>query len=205
MRRVVLGGQPLDQDAVDEHQRVEQHQVERDADEELDHRADRQPVLRRDRARQADPHDRGAQDHADRGDPAADHADHAEPGHRHAEQAGDPQRGERDVEAGLLVELVQAVRGADEHRVERVAADDQAREHQRRGLGHVVEQPRDQRRRGDEADRDRQAEPDVHPQPGVLDRAAPCPGSCAANRDTAWIVPVTSTLLTSDAMSATRL
>ena len=31
------------------------------------------------------------------------------------------------------------------------------------------------------------------------------PGSCAANRDTAWIVPVTSTLLTSDAMFETRL
>ena len=106
---------------------------------------------------------------------------------------------------GLLVELAQAVRGADEHRVERVAADDQAGEHQRRGLAHVVEQPRDQRRGGDEADRDRQAEPDVHAQAGVLDRAAPCPGSCAANRETAWIVPVTSTLLTSDAMSLTRL
>ena len=30
-------------------------------------------------------------------------------------------------------------------------------------------------------------------------------GSCAANFDTAWIVPVTSTLLTSEAMFETRL
>jgi hypothetical protein len=30
-------------------------------------------------------------------------------------------------------------------------------------------------------------------------------GSCAENRETAWIVPVTSTLLTSEAMFETRL
>ena len=30
-------------------------------------------------------------------------------------------------------------------------------------------------------------------------------GSCAANRETAWIVPVTSTLLNSDAIELTRL
>ena len=77
--------------------------------------------------RQADPRRGDHDDRADRSGPAPEDADHAEPGHRHADEAGAAQRRERDVEAGLLLELVQTVRRADEHRVERVAADDQAR------------------------------------------------------------------------------
>jgi hypothetical protein len=71
--------------------------------------------------------------------------------------------------SSLLVKVVEAVRGAHEHRVERVPADDEPREHERTRLALIEQGPRHERRGRDERERDDEAEPHVHAQAGVLD------------------------------------